>query len=191
MRGSGAVWKKGALTMGHNHAHGSGQHRNDDGHSGGLVVHDSWFRHEGELPPQYEHGAHVKPKLLGVMFIALALAVAGTMVIVILYYNSHMTRVKSEMVETTEPAEDWYRTRLSAEQAQRESDRLRSAMDRVVTQYAGVARPMAQGFGPASGPAATGQAPASLGQLQGLPSGVVSGGGLEPASGQDSGPAGG
>lgn len=81
-----------------------------DSHSNGHHdAVDSWHRHsaaEGE--PQHEHGARVQPGKIAVIGFVHVVLFIGAVIAVILYFNYTITRARSEITETTEPADEWY-----------------------------------------------------------------------------------
>ena len=110
-------------------------HDHADPHHAGAVVHDDWFDHSGEAPPKVEVGAHIRPGAIGWLFAVLAAAVVFTIVVVVIFYMSQITSLKHRLIENTEPADDWYAMRLSAEEAQRADGTMDRAFQRVLEQY--------------------------------------------------------
>lgn len=98
---------------------------------------DAWFRHDHGKRPQQEHGSHVKPLQLGVFFAMLTAGVVATIVVVTMYYTSHMTTVRAEKMETTEPASVWFEMRNEAEARFSQAAALENAAQAVVERYSG------------------------------------------------------
>jgi len=63
---------------------------------------DSWHHHsvEREGAPQAEHAGSVNPWILGQWFILIVLTVAGTCVVLFLYFTHYVTQHKAQQIET-------------------------------------------------------------------------------------------
>ena len=61
---------------------------------------DEWHQHSPEEgAPQIEHGAHATPTVLAITFVAMVLGVAAVVLILVVYFNSYVSRVKAEKQE--------------------------------------------------------------------------------------------
>ncbi|MCA9277513.1 MAG: hypothetical protein H6815_01845 [Phycisphaeraceae bacterium] len=109
-------------------------HGHDTSH-GSTVVMDSWFRHTHSERPQEEHGSHVNPLQLGVFFALLTISVVATIIVVSMYYSSHMTTVRMRKMETTLPAGPWLEMREAAETRFDQAAALQNAANAVVERY--------------------------------------------------------
>ena|SRR5688572_19034472 len=75
---------------------------------------DAWHRHTAaEGAPQPEHGAIANPGMLAIAFFLMVGALAATVGIIKLYFYAHLSTLRAEKMETTAPAEDWYKYRYT------------------------------------------------------------------------------
>lgn len=107
---------------------------------------DSWHRHSAEEGrPQAEHAGTVNPWILGQWFVAIVLAVAGTCVVLFLYFTHYTTQYKAQQIETVSWSADYvtYKATMEGQLNSKpewiDHDRLRipigDAMAKVVKQY--------------------------------------------------------
>ena len=67
---------------------------------------DSWHRHtHAEGAPQVEHGARVRPLMLGVAFAITSVLFIVTCLVIIMYFNKYATENRARRLETTVLAE--------------------------------------------------------------------------------------
>ncbi len=109
--------------------------------------HDAWHQHStAEGVPQHEHGSQTSTKALGVTFIIMVLGVIATILVLILYFNSFVSRFRAERQEGTAMMRPAFEAKLAARQRLGEFgwiDReagtvhipLNNAIDKVVNEY--------------------------------------------------------
>jgi hypothetical protein len=110
-------------------------------------AHDAWHQHTTEEGrPQEEHGAYATTKALGITFIIMVFGVIAVILVLIIYFNSFVSRFSAERQEGTAMMAPAYNDRLAA---QRHLDSfgwldrdagtahipLPNAIDRVVEEY--------------------------------------------------------
>jgi len=63
---------------------------------------DQWHSHEAaEGTPQSEHGAQAKPLFLAGILMAMVVFTLGLTILVVVYFNSYVTKIKALKMETT------------------------------------------------------------------------------------------
>jgi hypothetical protein len=73
---------------------------------------DSWHMHTSdEGLPQEEHAAQADPKALVAAFLGSVFFVGGVIVVCLLYFFTHTTKLRQERIETTALAKDYFQYR--------------------------------------------------------------------------------
>jgi hypothetical protein len=80
--------------MAHHHPH---QHTADT-----HEVPDAWHRHTAEEgPPQEEHGGRANAAIIAISLLATAVFLVLTVAVIVLYYTTYTTRLRTERIEST------------------------------------------------------------------------------------------
>lgn len=110
-------------------------------------AHDAWHQHTtAEGRPQEEHGAHATTKALGLTFIIMVFGVIAVILVLVIYFNSFVSRFSAERQEGTAMMAPAYNAKLAAQrhldsfgwvdqQAGTAHIPLPNAIDRVVEEY--------------------------------------------------------
>lgn len=110
--------------------------------------HDAWHQHStGEGAPQHEHGAHMTVKALGMTFIVMTVGVIVTILLLVWFFNTTVSKYKAMQTEGTSMMEPAFNAKLAARKQLGEFgwiDRdaktvhipVESAMQRVLADYA-------------------------------------------------------
>jgi hypothetical protein len=76
---------------------------------------DSWHMHTSdEGAPQEEHGAQADPTSLVGAFVGSVVFIGAVIVVCLIYYNSHTTKLRQSRIETSELAEEYFGYRATS-----------------------------------------------------------------------------
>jgi hypothetical protein len=99
--------------MAHHHPH---QHT-PEAHE----VPDAWHRHTAdEGPPQEEHGGKANPAIIGLSLLATAVFLVLTIAVIVLYFTTYTTRLRTERIESTVLSKDQLQYKLESSEKLRE-----------------------------------------------------------------------